>query len=64
MVTEVEFGEQDKLLGQIEALKRALPGLIEYQVNISKIIRARYVSLVEEGFTEAQALALVKEMYN
>lgn len=63
MITEVEFGEQDKLLGHIEALKRALPAMMEYQTTIAKIIRARYTALTDEGFTDAQALAIVREMY-
>ena len=63
MITEVEFGDRDKVVAAIEQLKRALPAMLEYQISVSKIIRARYLALVAEGFLPSEALAIVKEMY-
>ena len=62
-ITEVAFGDQDKLLAAVEQLKRGLPAMMEYQLYVAKIIRARHQALLAEGFTEAQATEIVKEMY-
>lgn len=63
MIKEVEFGDKDKAVAAVEQLKRSLPLVVEYQVAISKIIRARYMALIAEGFTPSEALTIVKEMY-
>jgi hypothetical protein len=62
-ITEVSFGDKDKTIAALEALKRGLPLLVEYQLHIAQLIRARYDGLIKEGFTEAQAIEIVKEMY-
>jgi hypothetical protein len=63
MLKEVEFGDQSKSVAQLEELKRSLPVMFEYQLIVAKLIRARYTALIEEKFTEQQALELTKEMF-
>jgi hypothetical protein len=63
MIKEVEFGNQSKLVAQLEELKRSLPAMFEYQLIVAKLIRARYTALIDEKFTEQQALELTKEMF-
>ena len=63
-ITEVSFGDKDKLQAAVEQLRRGLPVMLEYQIHLAKIIRARHQALLAEGFTDAQAIEIVKEMYN
>lgn len=42
----------------IENLRRILPEMLEHAALLAKIRRASYLALVQEGFTEAQALEL------
>ena len=62
-ITEVSFGDKDKLQAAVEQLKRGLPVMLEYQIHLAKSIRARHQALLSEGFTDAQAIEIVKEMY-
>jgi outer membrane protein assembly factor BamD (BamD/ComL family) len=62
-ITEVSFGNHDKAIAALEELKRNLSISLEYQQVMAKLIRARYDGLRKEGFTEAQAIEIVKEMY-
>lgn len=42
----------------VDNLRRILPEMMEHAALLAKIRRASYLALVEEGFTEAQALEL------
>jgi hypothetical protein len=42
----------------VDNLRRILPEMIEHAALLAKIRRASYLALVEEGFTESQALEL------
>lgn len=63
MIKQVEFGDQSKLVAHVEELKRTLPVMMEYQIIVAKLIRTRYDALIEEDFSEKQALELTKEMF-
>ena len=52
--------QQDKLLATGEELKRLLPGAIKNAEVVAQFKRAQFLAYVKEGFTEEQALALVK----
>lgn len=41
-------------------LQESLPQIIEFQIVMAKIHKAKYDALIAEGFTEAQALELCK----
>ena len=44
----------------LEQLQANMPIMVEYQQLVAKQMRARYVALITEGFTEAQAIELCK----
>lgn len=50
--------EQDKMTGNVQAMKRALPGMIEYLQMKAECMRAYYDALIEQGFTPDEALHL------
>jgi len=52
--------EQDKLRESVRQLERDLPVLLEMQKLSAQMTRAKFESLVAEGFTETQALELCK----
>lgn len=54
--------EPDAMRGCVENLKREMDSFIEYQQVVAKVRRAAYLAHVEEGFTEAQAIELVKKI--
>lgn len=53
-------GPIDKQRAALEELKRSIPMHIEFLGIHAQFIRAKYVALVAQGFTEAQALELSK----
>ena len=50
------------MLGALEALRRHSEAVTEYQKLLAPIRRAAYLAHVEAGFTEAQAIELVKKI--
>lgn len=44
----------------IDELKRNLPFFIQSAAVTAKVLKAKYDSLVSEGFTEQQALEIIK----
>lgn len=58
-IEPVELGEKNELAADFEKLKRILPTILEYSALIAKSKRAMYLAYVAEGFTEAEAVALV-----
>lgn len=51
----------DKLVGDVEAMKRSLPALIEVMQARAQMQRAHYVALLEAGFKPEQALFIVSQ---
>lgn len=56
--TVVKLGKPDPTKALTEALERELPELLRRAVMLAKVRRASYLALIEEGFTEEQALRL------
>lgn len=52
----------DKVAESIRGLERQLPQLIAMQRTLAQLTRARYLALIDEGFSEAQALELSKKI--
>jgi hypothetical protein len=61
-ITSVDFGGKDDFQGALEALKRNTKTMIEYTCLMAKIRRQSYLAHVDQGFTEAQALELCKNI--
>jgi len=57
---DVDIGPRDDMVAAAESLKRQLPAFIEHAKLVASVKRAMFVALVEEGFTEEQALRLIK----
>lgn len=58
----LNIGDKDEMIASLEKLKRNLPNIIEAMQLSAKIRRSAYLAFVAEGFTEEQALELVKGM--
>lgn len=54
--------ETSKLAAAVEQLRRDRDLIIAHHRELAKIQRQAYLAYIAEGFTAAQALALVKEM--
>lgn len=50
----------NKLAGLMEQMKRDLESLAEYERNRARLDRVYYNELQEQGFTQVEALELVK----
>lgn len=59
-ITPLPQIEADKLRAAVEAMRRTLPLMIEYEKLNAQVRRARYLALVAEGFTPEEALEIVK----
>ena len=56
----VEMQPCNELAGAAEAMKRALPVLLQHMPLQAKMRRAAFQAYIAEGFTEAQALELCR----
>lgn len=56
----VKSGKTDELGDALAALRKAAPGMIEYNRIMAKVQREAYIAYITEGFTPAQALELCK----
>lgn len=59
-VIDLPETEKNTNTAALEALKRNLPVILEYAALQAQIKRTNYLAFLKEGFTEAQALELVK----
>ena len=62
-ITRIETTTDKELSENIAALEKAarmVPAMIEYSVIKAKVNRSYYLSLLESGFDEKQALYLTK----
>lgn len=61
---KVEPGDVDSPLGLlrkgVEDLRKALPYQVELQEMLASVTKAKFDSLIQEGFSEQQALFLCK----
>lgn len=53
-------GNVDEMKDAIRKMKKMLPEWIEYHQIAAKIQKAKFDALLEEGFSEAQAIELCK----
>ena len=44
----------------IMEINQNLPLMLEYQIYVAKLCRAKYLALIAEGFTKEEALILCK----
>jgi len=47
----------------IRKIKKDLPMMLEYQLVAAELARDKYTALINQGFTEAQALELTKTIF-
>lgn len=59
-ITELPNIERDAAQAQIEQVKRNMPVLEEQQKMLAQVLFVRFKALKDAGFSEAQALQLVK----
>lgn len=59
-VVDLPRVESDKLSGAVDEFRRKLPAMIEHHKLVARLQRAAYVQYLAEGFTEDQALELIK----
>lgn len=59
-VVSLVKSDPDALAAAVAELVRKMPGMIEYQKVVARLQRSAYLAYLEEGFTAAQALELVK----
>lgn len=52
-----------KLALAVRSLRENMPAMLEYSVLHAAILRARYETLLDKGFTEAQALHLCTQKF-
>lgn len=62
VVSLASHAKPDELLAAVAQLRDRLPGMLEYQRIMAKVKREAFVAYLEAGFTDAQALDLVKEI--
>lgn len=60
MTNEYEPSTQVEFEMIVDRILLAMPALIQLQPAHAKILMAKYKALIEAGFTEQQALELVK----
>jgi len=60
-IVVVDFKPNDakKLL---EELKRTVPEIVAGNREIAKVLRAKYLALIETGFTQKEAMKLCKKL--
>lgn len=58
----VKSGEPDKLAAAVAELRRLMPARVEYHRIMARMQREAFEAYVAEGFTETQALELVKHL--
>lgn len=56
----IDFPSRSEVRGAVEAMKREMADLIEYTRLLAEIRKEYFDSLVENGFSEGQAVELCK----
>lgn len=57
---DIPLTEMEK---QLALLENNYPSMIKYQVLVAGLAKAKYDALIEQGFTDAQAIELCKKLY-
>ena len=52
----------DEATKRLEELKRSVPEMVASNREIAKVLRSKYLALVEQGFTTKEALKLCKKL--
>jgi hypothetical protein len=60
-VINVEF-TRNEAKAALEELKRSVPEMVASNREIAKVLRSKYLALVESGFTPKEALRLCKKL--
>ena len=60
VVELVKSGDPDKLAAAVAELRQLMPARVEYHKIMARMQREAFDAYIAEGFTEAQALELVK----
>ncbi len=60
-VVVVDF-TPDEAKAALEALKRDLPDMIASQRELAKLVRSKYLALIESGFNQSEAFELCKKL--
>lgn len=56
------LGRKNDMADAIRKLKEMQPDLVEYYKVKAQLLHAAYLSFIDAGFTEAQAIELCKEI--
>ncbi len=60
-VVNVDF-ERSEAKALLEELKRTVPDMVASNREIAKVLRAKYLALIESGFTKKEAMKLCKKL--
>lgn len=52
----------DEATKRLEELKRSVPEMVASNREIAKVLRSKYLALVEQGFSQKDALELCKKL--
>lgn len=52
----------DEATKRLEELKRSIPEMVASNREIAKVARSKFLALVEQGFTQDQALELCRKL--
>lgn len=63
MIREVPAIERDDAIAAVAQMRRNLPAVLEMVVIDAEIRRKKYCALIQQGFSEQQALELCKGSY-
>lgn len=61
-IVKLPTPETDALAAAVAEFRRKLPEMIQHHKLLARLQRAAYVNYIAEGFTEAQALELIKAL--
>lgn len=60
-IVNVDF-QRSEAKALLEELKRTVPDMVASNREIAKVLRAKYLALIESGFTQKEAMKLCKKL--
>ena len=60
-IVNVDF-QRSEAKALLEELKRTVPDMVASNREIAKVLRAKYLALIETGFTQKEAMKLCKKL--